>query len=148
MIGLLFGLALSIDTDLSSQFERDLGFPLPAPFEWRGEFSEAEPVYVNCNDAIEARCTQFGQDHWLYVGVVGAARDSGRWGDTPPLTSLLRENGWIAMRPAARERVTNWRRTEGLEIGTCAKYIVLDYGYRDALGLTMRVVPCLDGIEQ
>lgn len=52
------------------------------------------------------------------------------------------------MRPAEGEVVTSWRQTEGLEPGICAKYVELNYGYRDALGLTLHIVPCLDGIEE
>lgn len=140
--------SLAIVEIIPSQFENDLGFTLPEPFEWYSELTPTLPNYVHCDEPEGTGCPHFDRGHWDYIGTVSAPRDSGSWGHQPPLEELFRENGWIAMRPAEGEVVTSWRQTEGLEPGICAKYVELNYGYRDALGLTLHIVPCLDGIEE
>lgn len=130
-----------------NQFEHGLGFELPEPFDWHSETTPELPIFIHCNEPDGGGCPHFDRSHWDYVGTIGAPRESSSWGHAPALSELFHENGWIAMRPAAGEAVTSWRRTEGLESGVCAKYVELDYGYRDALGLTLHVLPCLDGTE-
>lgn len=139
---LIVGLAIA--EVIPSQFEHDLGFPLPEPFEWHSETTPKRPIFIHCNEPAGIGCPHFDRGHWDYIGTVSAPRESSSW---EPLSELFHENGWIATRPTSGEAVTFWRQTENLKAGVCAKYIQLDYGDRDALGLTLHILPCLDETE-
>lgn len=147
MIGPIFA-GLMFSSQPAGQFEQDLGFDLPEPFVFESNMSADMPVSVLCNEPEGSGCPHFDRSHWDYIGYVAARRDSDQWGNVLPMGELLVSNGWIAVRPETGDRVTGFRKTYALQPGICAKYLSIDYSYRDALGVTLHIVPCIDEADK
>jgi hypothetical protein len=133
---IIVGLLLS-DPPIT-QFEHDLGFELPAPYTF---VAEGELLTIECSGNLSA-CPDGELSSWQHVGYIGTGRDSGHWGSIPPIGTLLIANGWHALRPAESEPVTTFVNNHETKAGICSRYLTMNGGYTDAVGIIFIVLPC------
>jgi hypothetical protein len=148
-------------TDDQATLERELGFELPEPYVFVPD--EYSPLYIHCNEPPGSGCPHGDSGHWEISGTVGQALYfTERWQNAPSFHDLLIANGWEVetstslrvgdpllaedypdadQRPEF-ERPDAYIRSEPTEDGVCLRRLARNYGYPDAIAMTLHIYPC------
>ncbi|MBI1235366.1 MAG: hypothetical protein GC188_01620 [Alphaproteobacteria bacterium] len=141
--------------------ERELGFELPEPYRFVP--THETPLYIHCNELPRSGCPHGDRGHWDVSGTVGQALYlTERWQNAPRFHDLLIANGWEVetstifpvgdplfaedisdadQRPVF-ERPDTYIRPTSDDISACLRRLERNYGYPDAIGMTLHIYPC------
>ncbi len=130
-------MALALADCEASQFERDLGFLMPA----RGhcQVMTDEPAHVRCDEPAGSGCHHGETEHWDYIVVMepeGLPDEA-----ILDFIDALAENGWRRGRTSFH--TTFYLIDEPSEAGVCHKELALDGSSRDSVGIILHIYPCV-----